>query len=286
MARKSNGNDFLGILILIFFMIGIPSFLVKEVTKPKGKAPVTSGAKVNLGADGKTRDLSSPVVDDAGVFSVGGKDSLNRFLVNLNDTKGIQIGVLVVSEMDGEDIESFSMRHAERWALGQKGVDNGALLVVSMKEHAVRIETGYGTEGVLTDAKCARILRNVIVPAFKSGNYEGGIIEGVHYMAAIISEDDSMIVSDGVKSEKKGKENSIPFPVLLFIIIWVLMLFTALTSSVRRRRNGIFFVPMGGFGNHHDHWGSGGFGGGSGFGGGGFSGGGGGFGGGGASSSW
>ena len=208
-----------------------------------------------------------------------------RDKLNLNDTKGIQIGVLVVSEMDGEDIESFSMRHAERWGLGQKGVDNGALLVVSMKEHAVRIETGYGTEGVLTDAKCARILRNVIVPAFKSGNYEGGIIEGVHYMAAIISEDDSMIVSDGVKSEKKGKENSIPFPVLLFIIIWVLMLFSALTSSVRRRRNGIFFVPMGGFGNPYDHWG-GGSGGGSGFGGGGFSGGGGGFGGGGASSSW
>ena len=106
MARKSNGNDFLGILILIFFMIGIPSFLVKEVTKPKGKPPVTSGAKVNFGADGKTLDFSSPVVDDAGVFSVGGKDSLNRFLVNLNDTKGIQIGVLVVSEMDGEDMDS------------------------------------------------------------------------------------------------------------------------------------------------------------------------------------
>lgn len=285
MSKKANGNDFIGILLLVFFMIGVPSFLVREVTKTESKPVAARQATVSSGAEGGTFAFSSPVVDDAGVFSAGGRQKLNQFLVDLNDEKGIQIGVLVVKDMDGEDIESFSMRHAEKWALGQKGVDNGALLVVSMKEHAVRIETGYGTEGVLTDAKCARILRNVIVPAFKSGDYEKGITEGVQNMAAIIAQDDSMVVSSGVKSEKKTNGNSIPIPVLIFIMIWVFMLFGALTTTVRRRRNGIFFVPMGGFGDPYDHWG-GSSGGGSGFGGGGFSGGGGGFGGGGASSSW
>lgn len=286
MSRKSSGNDFIGILILIFFLVGVPSFLVREVTKPKEKVSISNPAKTSSVKGERTIAFSLPVVDEAGVFSSAGKQALSQFLVNLNDTKGIQIGVLVVNDMEGEDIESFSLRHAEKWALGQKGVDNGALLVVSMEEHAVRIETGYGTEGVLTDAKCARILRNVIVPAFKSGDYEKGITEGVQYMAAAIAEDDSMVVTDGVKSERKGKKASFPLPVLFFILIWIFMIFSALTSSIRRRRRGIFFVPGGYWHHHHDHWGSGGFGGGSGFGGGGFSGGGGGFGGGGASSGW
>ena len=222
-------------------------------------------------------------------MSPSSRSELESFLVALNATKGIQIGVLIVSDMDGEDIESFSMRHAEQWKLGIKDVDNGALLVVAMKEHGVRIETGYGAEGVLTDAKCARILRNIIVPAFKSGDYEKGISDGVKTMAAIISQDESMVKAEETISERKSRGNTIPVPVVLFIIVWVAMLFGALTSTVRRSRGGIFFVPVGGFGGGHwdDHHGSGGFGGSSGgFGGGGFSGGGGSFGGGGASSSW
>lgn len=299
MSGKTNENNFIGILILIFFMIGVPSFLIKEVTKGESEPAAVSKvvpAKANQKnsfaesqTDGETFAFTAPVVDEAKVFSESARGKLNEFLVNLNDTKGIQIGVLIVNDMGGESIESFSLRHAEKWALGQKGIDNGALLVVAMKEHGVHIETGYGTEGVLTDAKCARILRNVLVPAFKSGNYEEGITKAVEYMAAIISEDESMVTSAGVKSEKNESKGSVPVPVLIFVIIWVLMLFSAMTSSIWRRRRGIFFVPfIGVFGN--DHWGGSGFGGGfsggSGFSGGGFSGGGGSFGGGGASSSW
>ena len=292
MSGKTNENNFIGILILIFFMIGVPSFLIKEVTKGESEPAAVSKvvpAKANQKnsfaesqTDGETFAFTAPVVDEAKVFSESARGKLNEFLVNLNYTKGIQIGVLIVNDMGGESIESFSLRHEENRALGQKGIDNGALLVVAMKEHGVRIETGYGTEGVLTDAKCARILRNVLVPAFKSGNYEEGITKAVEYMAAIISEDESMVTSAGVKSEKNESKGSVPVPVLIFVIIWVLMLFSAMTGSIWRRRRGIFFVPfIGGFGD--DHWGgsSGGFSGGSGF-----SGGGGSFGGGGASSSW
>lgn len=288
MSSRQN-NSFAGILILLFFMIGVPSFIVKEVTgQPEHKTAAVRSVSSHEDPSG-TFSFSSPVVDAAGVMSPSSRSELESFLVALNATKGIQIGVLIVSDMDGEDIESFSMRHAEQWKLGIKGVDNGALLVVAMKEHGVRIETGYGAEGVLTDAKCARILRNIIVPAFKSGDYEKGISDGVKTMAAIISQDESMVKAEETISERKSRGNTIPVPVVLFIIVWVAMLFGALTSTVRRSRGGIFFVPVGGLGRSHwdDHHGSGGFGGSSGgFGGGGFSGGGGSFGGGGASSSW
>ena len=221
MSGKTNENNFIGILILIFFMIGVPSFLIKEVTKGESEPAAVSKvvpAKANQKnsfaesqTDGETFAFTAPVVDEAKVFSESARGKLNEFLVNLNYTKGIQIGVLIVNDMGGESIESFSLRHAEKRALGQKGIDNGALLVVAMKEHGVRIETGYGTEGVLTDAKCARILRNVLVPAFKSGNYEEGITKAVEYMAAIISEDESTVTSAGVKSEKNESKGSVPY---------------------------------------------------------------------------
>ena len=283
---KNKGNSFTGLLLLLFFMVAVPAFLVKEVTdapsKGRNSGSVIERKTESSGFDG-TYEFTSPVVDKSGVFSSRELSELRDFLSELNRTKGIQIGVLVVNSTRGEDIESFSMRHAEKWQLGQKGVDNGALLVVAVKDHKLRIETGYGTEGVLTDAKCARIIRNVIVPRFKSDSYSQGIMEGVKAMASVILSDESM-VSEGTEAlEERERGGTIPFPVILFIIIWVFMLFSAMVSSTRRRRHGgFFFVPPMGMGSHY-HGHSGGFGGGSH---GGFSGGGGSFGGGGASGSW
>lgn len=280
------GNSFTGILLLLFFMVAVPAFFVKEVTaSSSGRTVKTaverSGKSRNL--DG-TYEFTSPVVDKSGVFSSRELSQLNSFLSELNREKGIQIGVLVVNSTKGEDIESFSMRHAEKWQLGQKGVDNGALLVVAVKDHKLRIETGYGTEGVLTDAKCARIIRNVIVPHFKSNRYSQGIAEGVKAMASVILSDESMYSDAGRENVSRTHGGTVPFPVILFIVVWVFMLFSAMVSSTRRRRgSGFFFIPPMGMGGSHHYGHSGGFGGGSH---GGFSGGGGSFGGGGASGSW
>lgn len=285
---QDKNNSFAGILILLMFMVGVPAFLIKTVTQessPKQRVERTSVQSENKGRSlDSSAILASPVMDSAGVFSSSGKQNLGNFLVDLNNRTGIQIAVLVVNSLDGEDIESFSLRHAELFKLGQKGVDNGALFVASMKDHALRIETGYGAEGALTDAKCAQILRNVVVPAFKAGKYEEGITVAVKTMAKILEGDESMVVETGAEKSRKTQD-SIPVPIIIFILIWITMLGSALFSSTRRRRNGIFFVPPMGGGHYHSssHFGgSGGFGSGSG----GFGGGGGSFGGGGASSSW
>lgn len=278
MGKRTNGNGFIGILLLLFFMVGIPSFLIKEVTKTESKSAIIKQTNDSVSIE----NISGPIIDKVGnIFTKRGFQELSSFIIDLNNTKGIQIAVLVVPEMNGEDIESFSMRHAEKWAIGQKGVDNGALLVVSMKEHAVRIETGYGTESVLTDAKCARILRNIIIPFFKSGDYESGIIKGVQCMAAIIAEDESMITSDSVKIESSKTARMPSSLIFSFFIIFIFVFLFTIVSTDKRHKNGFFFFPffLGGFDSHHDDWGSGDFGSG-------FSGGGGSFGGGGASSNW
>jgi uncharacterized protein len=168
----------------------------------------------------------------------------------------------------------------EQWKLGQQGEDNGALLLVSLGDRAVRIETGYGLEGTLTDAKSGLIIRNVIAPRFREGKYGAGILEAVRNMAGIAT-DNREIISESVKNPQKEKSGGNLAGLLFFIVFYLIMragfhrrggLFTGLLlgSMLGGRRGGSGF-SSGGFG---------------GFSGGGFSGGGGGFGGGGASGGW
>ncbi|MFA6936973.1 MAG: TPM domain-containing protein [Treponema sp.] len=237
--------------------------------------------------------LVSPVMDTANVLSKTEYNELNDYLLNLDKTTGVQIAVLTVKTLDGEDIASYSMKHAESWHLGQKGVDNGALLTVAMQEHDVRIETGYGTEGTLTDAKCARIIRNVIIPDFKSGDYGEGIVAGVKNMAGIITSDSSLVTIPDTDSEEEasGSSSSDAVGIAIFAVIFFLMVIFIIISTAARA-----LFPHSRFGriihnstinSHHNDTHFGGFGGGGfGGGGGGFSGGGGSFGGGGASGHW
>ena len=106
--------------------------------------------------------LDTPVNDYARLLNTEEKENLIRYLGELNRKTGIQIAILTVTGLDGEDIESFSIKAAEKWKLGQQGKDNGAIVVVALKEHKVRIEVGYGLESTLTDAQCGLIIRNII----------------------------------------------------------------------------------------------------------------------------
>lgn len=176
-----------------------------------------SNKETSVSAHGKTYvqrkdgiyELNGPVMDTANVLSEEEYNELDSFLRNLDDTTGVQIAVLTVQTLDGEDIESFSIKHAQSWHLGQKGVDNGALLTVAMEEHGLRIETGYGTEGTLTDAKCAQLIRNVLTPAFRSGDYGEGIVSCVKNMAGIITSNKELVtVQDDEATDGNGAVSS------------------------------------------------------------------------------
>jgi uncharacterized protein len=126
--------------------------------------------------------LRGHVNDYASLLSPGAAQQLEGELAAFEQSDSTQIVVLTVPSLQGEVPEQYSIRVVEAWKIGQKGKDNGALLLVAKNEHKVRIEVGRGLEGTLTDLVTGRIIRNEISPAFKKGDFDAGISAGVHAM--------------------------------------------------------------------------------------------------------
>lgn len=260
--------------------------------------------------------LRARVTDLTNTLSAENRATLERELADFEQRKGVQIAVLVIPTTEPEAIEQYAIRAAEAWKLGRKGVDDGILLVVALKDRALRIEVGYGLEGVIPDAVAKRIVAEVIVPFFKQGDYYGGIHAGITRLTRLI-DGEPLPPPEARDSGWSGLEQA--FPLLLLavlvgggilraifgrllggaatgtltgliawviagslavaIVVGIIALFFSMAAGFGGRRGG-----FGGWSNRGGGWGGGGFGGG--LGGGGFGGGGGGFGGGGASGRW
>ena len=140
-----------------------------------------------FGAQGQHIDvpfLTGRVVDNAEILRPDAQRRLTE-LLRLHEQKTTnQVAVLTVPSLNGESVEEYAVRVFEQWKLGQKGKDNGVLVVVVPQDRRMRIEVGYGLEGSLPDAIAARIIRNVMTPRFKQGNYDEGIVEGVNAIIA------------------------------------------------------------------------------------------------------
>ncbi len=130
--------------------------------------------------------LTGRVIDLAGLLDAGRQQTLEEKLRAFEQRKGSQVAVLLVRATKPESIEQFAIRVAEQWKLGRKKVDDGAILIVVRDERALRIEVGYGLEGALNDAVSRRIIDEIIVPRFKSGDFGGGIDAGVDAMLRVI----------------------------------------------------------------------------------------------------
>lgn len=215
--------------------------------------------------------LAGYVNDHAGLISSSTELKIENFLRGFEASDSTQLVVLTIDSLQGEPLEGYSLKVAESWEIGQKGKDNGALLLVAKQERKIRIEVGYGLEGKLTDLLAGRIIDHEITPYFKAGDFEGGIIAGVTSMAEAVRGE---YTGTGTTSRKK-KRNPWGALVLLLFLGPGLMLLGGGGRRGRGRRGGFWIGGMGG-----------GFGGRGGFGGGGFGGGGGGFGGGGSSGGW
>ena len=114
--------------------------------------------------------LTGRVVDLAGLLTPQQVQALDARLQLLEKINSTQLVVLTVPSLEGESLEDFTMRVAESWKLGQKGIDNGVLLFIALQDRAMRIEVGYGLEATLTDAMTSRIIRNEMTPRFRSGD--------------------------------------------------------------------------------------------------------------------
>ncbi len=225
--------------------------------------------------------LEGRVNDYAGVLKPEEKSELESFLASVEQKTTAQLVLLTIKSLEGDPLEDYSIRVAEAWKIGQKGKDNGVILLVAMAEHAVRIEVGYGLEPILPDGKCGTIIRQVIVPEFRAGNYYAGIRNAFQTMAQVIEGDSSQVDELQKQEKSRGAWPSGLNCVIIFIIV-LLFIFLRFCSPCRMIPG--YTSRSGGWKSHGGGGFFGGFGGGGG--GGGFSGGGGGFGGGGASGGW
>lgn len=214
--------------------------------------------------------LSGYVNDLADVISPGTELKIESFLRGFEKSDSTQIVILTIASLQGESLEEYSLRVAESWKIGQKGKDNGALLLIAKQERKMRIEVGYGLEGKLTDLLAGRIIDNEIKPLFQAGDFDGGVIAGVMAMAEAVRGE---YQGNGSTSNKKRRSPWGSLALLLFLGPGLMLLGRG-GHRGGRRSSGFWIGGLGG--------GGGGFGGG----GGGFSGGGGGFGGGGSSGGW
>src|ERR1700732_1501446 len=137
-------------------------------------------------ADVAVPPLSGRVVDQTGTLSGGDVASLTQSLKGLETGKGSQDAVLIGATTAPETIEQYSIRVAEAWKIGRRKIDDGALLVVAKDDHKLRIEVGYGLEGALPDVTARRIIDEIIVPRFKTGDLAGGISAGVDRIIRVI----------------------------------------------------------------------------------------------------
>jgi uncharacterized protein len=130
--------------------------------------------------------LKSRVTDLTGTLSAQQKSALEQSLAEFETRKGPQIAVLMVPTTQPETIEQYAVRVFESWKLGRKGVDDGVLLVVAKDDRKLKIETGYGLEGILPDAIAKRIIEDDIIPRFKQGDFYGGIRAGVDRIMRVV----------------------------------------------------------------------------------------------------
>jgi uncharacterized protein len=220
--------------------------------------------------------LSGRVNDYADVLNPSQEATLEDLLKGSENKTSSQVVLLTIKALQGEVLEDYSLKVVEKWKIGQEEFDNGLLVLVTMKERKIRVEVGYGLEHIITDAKSSYIIRKLMVPYFKKGDYYGGINKGLMAVSGLISKEFEITPEQLAKFKKEGKSRKgthLPFGLIVFVIIIVL---SFIRGGTRRgyRSGGIFWG--GGFGSGGGGFGSGG----------GFSGGGGSFGGGGSSGGW
>lgn len=145
-------------------------------------------AFVSLGAIAEVAvpSLTARVTDLTGTLTREQQASLDQTLQAFEAKKGTQVAILIVPTTQPETIEQYSLRVVEQWKLGRKRVDDGALLIIAKNDRTLRIEVGYGLEGVLTDATSKRIISEDIVPRFKQRDFYGGVAAGVDRMLGVI----------------------------------------------------------------------------------------------------
>ena len=236
--------------------------------------------------------LTGRVVDQANLLDPATEQALTEKLAALEAGSTDQLVVVTVNSLQDQEIEDYGYQLGRAWGIGQKENDNGALLIVAPNERKVRVEVGYGLEPILTDAFSSQVIRDDILPSFRDGDYQAGVVKGVDALIAQLSLDpaEAQARAQAAAAQQTDTKAESIIPVVIIAAIFLFMFLIAMRSGRGRRSNvGSVLLwaaseALRSSGRGGGGWGGGG--GGFGGGGGGFGGGGGSFGGGGASGGW
>lgn len=238
--------------------------------------------------------LTGRVVDEAGIFDADARAALEKISADLEAKSSDQLVVVTLKSLQGTSIEDYGYQLGRHWQIGQKGKDNGVLLIVAPNERKVRIEVGYGLEGTLTDLISNFIIQNSILPRFRAGDFQGGINRGAQDIVQVLTGDAEEYTQRAARANATQEIDPVEMIIIAFFVFMAIMIIINVLNDMRRPGGG---VPAGQV-RRTRNWsnsgpviiGPGSWGGGSDWGGssggGGFSGGGGSFGGGGSSGSW
>ena len=183
--------------------------------------------------------LSGRVNDYAGMLSSGARQRLESELAAFEQAESTQVVILTVPSLEGEPIEQFGIKVAEAWRIGQKGTDNGVILILSKQDRKIRIEVGRGLEGRLTDLTSGRIIRNEMTPLLKAGDIDGGIAAGLRaVMAAVKGE-----YAAAPRDLQQGKRSAPPIFTLLIVAL-VICVFLGAISRVLSGAAGAALLPL------------------------------------------
>lgn len=196
---------------------------------------------------------------------------LEVLLGELEQKTGDEVAVVVVPALEGESLEQYANDLFKGWGIGKKGKDNGVLILVALSDRRVRIETGYGVEGILPDGLCGDIIRTAMIPYFKEGRYAAGIVSGTTTVARLLARARGVpltqpFTGEGVRGPQRGSRPPSWWTILLMFAPWMIflgplvLLLAAQGTRGRRYRPGagIWFGPAGGVGGGM-RWGGGGF---------------------------
>jgi uncharacterized protein len=148
-----------------------------------GLAAIASALALPLAAEPQYPKPQGLVTDTAGILDQGTRQALENRLLDIERQTQAQVAVVTIPSLEGISVEEYAVELYQRWGIGQKGKDNGVLVLVALNDRKMRIEVGYGLEGTIPDGAAGSIIRSHMAPHFKQGNYAAGITEAVEVIA-------------------------------------------------------------------------------------------------------
>ena len=219
MTSRVHQKSFFCSFVLLFFLLVCASALRAESPIPKP---------------------SGLVNDFAHVLSPSYKEKISRLVNELLQKTGTAVVVVTMPDLGGAEYNDYANRLYGEWGIGKKGEDKGVLIFVTVKERKMRIETGYGVEGIIPDGLAGEIRDRYMIPYLRKNNFDEGLLNGTLAIAQIIAKDAGVTLTGEPTPRAPQRKNRIPFslPLIVFIFLFFFVL------SRRRRGSGLFWGPM------------------------------------------